>query len=1092
MQLNNQLEKLTILSDDISFEILPSGDIYSIKYQNESLNMYRANVLDGMLMNIYLRVRKNGKSSYTKLLGVDSPSRFRIGQKQMRYEGEFENVRYNVTFKISGLTWFWEVELSCEDHNTYGEIFYGQDVSLNGPWANEAYVCQYLDHRVEKTPNAYHIQTKQNQGPKFLLQQGSLTPTIAYGTDGFDFFGKEYKKDNLIQVLKEGNLPSQIYQYEFAYIALQTPEIKLDEPRKVLFYSNLNPNYQTKNSRVGVDELKNIYQNIKDEEIFNNLPKVERKISWQNTYPYHPFTVEELEMFPNKLFLEEEDKKLLSWFSESGTHYVTGDKEMYLERAHGNIITNQGMREIETPSLCSTNYIFGVFNSQICLGNTQFHRMISRNKTPLNILKVSGQRIFLKYQGEYRLLALPAVYEMNINASAWYYKVDDDIIKIEVGIPAFNHMVRLEFSSKKGRTYELILSEEVIMGEAEYLHPLKINLEGDWVDFYFDKSTMAYSRYPDYHYRAKIETDGKYQYYGDEIFFSDGKSRGNPLFSIKLSGSSFAYTIFGMTKDSSIVEKNLSEIKEEYKIVHRNNCRAFKLSIDSKNENYREIEKLNLLVPWYVHNALIHYSMPHGLEQYGGGAWGTRDICQGPAELFMAFDRFDLVRKVILKVYERQFYSTGDWPQWFMFDAFGYIQADSSHGDIIIWPLYLLSKYMVQTGDREILNLEVPYNSLTGEKTPKETIYQHVQKQIKNIKANFIEGTYLSGYGGGDWDDTLQPVKDESRTTMASSWTVALTIEALKNFLFTCDDEEEIRELLQNITRDYQKFFIKDGVPAGFIELKGKKVKHIVHPNDQITGIKYRLLSFNRGFISEIFSEENIADYLDIIDQHLMHPDGVRLMNTTVKYQGGDPQIFMRAETATNFGREIGLQYVHAHIRYLEAMAKIGEAERLFKGLKVINPILIKENVRNACTRQSNVYFSSSDGAFLNRYEADQNFDKLRTGEVSVKGGWRLYSSGPGLYLRQLLKGFLGIGSVENELYIDPVLPKSCNGLKLNFHYKNSDLEITYEVIDGSVKYVLVNGKKIECNTDLRKYRRSGVIIPESFLEEKTKIIVRM
>jgi hypothetical protein len=64
--------------------------------------------------------------------------------------------------------------------------------------------------------------------------------------------------------------------------------------------------------------------------------------------------------------------------------------------------------------------------------------------------------------------------------------------------------------------------------------------------------------------------------------------------------------------------------------------------------------------------------------------------------------------------------------------------------------------------------------------------------------------------------------------------------------------------------------------------------------------------------------------------------------------------------------------------------------------------------------------------------------------------------------------------------------------LKLNFHYKNSDLEITYEVIDGSVKYVLVNGKKIECNTDLRKYRRSGVIIPESFLEEKTKIIVRM
>ena len=32
---------------------------------------------------------------------------------------------------------------------------------------------------------------------------------------------------------------------------------------------------------------------------------------------------------------------------------------------------------------------------------------------------------------------------------------------------------------------------------------------------------------------------------------------------------------------------------------------------------------------------------------------------------------------------------------------------------------------------------------------------------------------------------------------------------------------------------------------------------------------------------------------------------------------------FKRAEQAANFGREIGLQYVHAHIRYTEAMAKM-------------------------------------------------------------------------------------------------------------------------------------------------------------------------
>ena len=168
-------------------------------------------------------------------------------------------------------------------------------------------------------------------------------------------------------------------------------------------------------------------------------------------------------------------------------------------------------------------------------------------------------------------------------------------------------------------------------------------------------------------------------------------------------------------------------MKEEYLALHRENTGGFRLEMDPENKASREIEKFNILVPWYLHNALIHFAMPHGLEQYGGGAWGTRDVCQGPAELFTAFGRFDLIKKIILKVYERQFHETGDWPQWFMFDAFRHIQADSSHGDIIVWPLYLLANYMLHTGDREILKEVIPYTTLTG----KESIRKH-QGHVKD------------------------------------------------------------------------------------------------------------------------------------------------------------------------------------------------------------------------------------------------------------------------------------------------------------------------------------------------------------------------
>jgi cellobiose phosphorylase len=38
-----------------------------------------------------------------------------------------------------------------------------------------------------------------------------------------------------------------------------------------------------------------------------------------------------------------------------------------------------------------------------------------------------------------------------------------------------------------------------------------------------------------------------------------------------------------------------------------------------------ETASLNTIFPWMVHNALIHLSAPHGLEQYEGSAWGTRE-----------------------------------------------------------------------------------------------------------------------------------------------------------------------------------------------------------------------------------------------------------------------------------------------------------------------------------------------------------------------------------------------------------------------------------------------------------------------------------
>ena len=73
-------------------------------------------------------------------------------------------------------------------------------------------------------------------------------------------------------------------------------------------------------------------------------------------------------------------------------------------------------------------------------------------------------------------------------------------------------------------------------------------------------------------------------------------------------------------------------------------------------------------------------------------------------------------------------------------------------------------------------------------------------------------------------------------------------------------------------------------------------------------------------------------EHLHLIDTHLSAPDGVRLFDRPMTYHGGPQRLFQRAETATYFGREIGLMYTHAHLRYAQALAHVGRGRRLLSG----------------------------------------------------------------------------------------------------------------------------------------------------------------
>jgi CRISPR-associated protein Csx3 len=252
-----------------------------------------------------------------------------------------------------------------------------------------------------------------------------------------------------------------------------------------------------------------------------------------------------------------------------------------------------------------------------------------------------------------------------------------------------------------------------------------------------------------------------------------------------------------------------------------------------------------------------------------------------------------------------------------------------------------------------------------------------------------------------------------------------------------------------------------------------------------VTGIRFRLLPMTRAVLAELFTPDEARRHLDIVARELRFPDGVRLMSESSAYHGGRQRLFRRADTAANVGREIGLMYVHAHLRYAEAMAKTGDADALWWALQVANPVGLHDVVPSAAPRQSNVYFSSSDADFADRVEAAARWRELRTGRIAVRGGWRLYSSGPGLFLHKVRASLLGVRESFGDVVFDPVLPRSLDGLVARMKLAGRTVQIRYRVRTGaySPSRIVVNGTPVALAArEPNPYREGGWRVPAASL----------
>jgi cellobiose phosphorylase len=340
----------------------------------------------------------------------------------------------------------------------------------------------------------------------------------------------------------------------------------------------------------------------------------------------------------------------------------------------------------------------------------------------------------------------------------------------------------------------------------------------------------------------------------------------------------------------------------------------------------------------------------------------------------------------------------------------------------------------------------------------------------------------------------MQTADKSLKRRLVSSWTVALCYEAFTRLTVLCrgagyiEPVEQLEQLCERIQADFNKYLIKDDVVAGFgLRDDENKFDLLLHPSDKSTGIHYRLLPMVQGILSGIFTPKQAKNHIAAIHKHLKGIDGIRLMDRPVQYHGGIQKIFKRAESAAFFGREIGLMYSHAHLRYAEALARMGSSDDFVNALLQIVPIDIKSMIPQADIRQSNCYHSSSDADFVNRADASEHYDDLLAGKIAVKGGWRVYSSGPGMFVAFVIRYLLGIRRSSGRTIFDPVMPAKFHGLAANIKLFDKDVKIIYHISANKtgVKEIKINDKQCNFDAEQNPYRIGGASVRDSSLKQR-------